>query len=121
MEEAAKKAYEEMAKEDSEEERAELKWEYFSKEGLYLHHTYDTIYPEYILVIEPILKLDIHKFNLHKVQVDVLPSQADPNAGEAARPSALEEKMAELKAELLDIKRQVKAHINNFWKNVKNK
>lgn len=55
-EEAAKREYEENLKPDSDDEKEEWRCEYLPKEGMYVHHTYETVYPEYILVIEPIPK-----------------------------------------------------------------
>ena len=51
---SSKKAQYEITKIDSDDEYQDWQWEYNSKEGIYLHNSYDTIYPEYILVIEPI-------------------------------------------------------------------
>lgn len=90
VEEAAKKVYEENLKPDSDDEHEECKWEYNSKEGMYLHYTYETIYPEYILVIEPLPR-----------------NTKDPN------------EMTALKSAIEDIKKEIKSHINNFWKTVK--
>ena len=39
----------------------EISVEFNAKEGLYIHNTFTTVYPEYILVVEPLLKETIIK------------------------------------------------------------
>lgn len=53
---SSKHAFKDNKKTESDDEQEEWNCTYNSKEGIYLHYTYDTIYPEYILVIEPIPK-----------------------------------------------------------------
>jgi len=45
----------------SKEEAEKISVEYNPKEGLYTHYNFETIYPEYILIVEPVIQSTIVK------------------------------------------------------------
>lgn len=68
----------------------------------YTHDSYDTVYPEYVLVIEPILKSTI----IDNKDIDLV--------------EYYDQQINTLKLNWADIKKQIKGYVNNFWKMVKN-
>lgn len=77
-----------------------------SSNSYYTHDSYDTVYPEYVLVIEPILKSTIIVNQETGEVIDLI--------------EYYDQQISTLKLNWADIKKQIKGYVNNFWKMVKN-
>ncbi|CAI2361024.1 unnamed protein product [Moneuplotes crassus] len=81
---------------EKESEGEKLQVDYDPKEGLYTHYTYETVYPEYILIVEP-----------------------NPNPTTPDFLETCDVKINELQTQNADLKTLLRSHKNNFWKTVK--